>query len=684
MEQPPASTVAAGGSAKADQPGSMRVRSVVVLTTAVLTFIPFWQAAAVVLCDFGSSAFYAGGIAYQAFGPAFPWYVLAVMLFAGAMLCIYLESSLMFVRGGVYRVVKEGMGDTMAKVSVSSLMFDYCLTGPISGVSAGYYLAGFLNSLFTHFHVPMQLPASAVAVVFALFVTAFFWRQNIRGVDESSETSAKIIGFNTLVAVVLLAWAGFTLAGKPWQWPTASLHFNDESLGWAKQLEFLKPLGLIGIIMAFGHSVLALSGLETMAQVYREMEAPKILNLKKSALSIFIYALIFTGFLTFMSALIIPESAISNYKDNLLSGLAMNLAGPNWARLLMQAAVVLAGVFILSGAVNTSMVGSNGVLNRVAEDGILADWFRGLHPRFGTTHRIINMVAVVQVAIILLCRGDVYLLGEAYAFGVLWSFVLMTMSVMILRFKETEDREWLFPFNLKWKQYYLPVGMSVIFVVLLTVAMMNLVTKKISTISGIGFTIVFFLIFHISEKLNAKKSAQIEADGHEEKINTRHAYELPDALKGLVKPNRVLVAVRNPNNLIHLRQVLEKIDDDDTDVLVIHSKVARGFRLAGETTELGKEETQIFTKVILEAEQHGKTVVPLFVLSNDPFYAIAQFALVSGAGQVVMGISGTADPVAQLERLVMAWGAIKGSREVATPVLARVIWEDKELSFELA
>ncbi|HOX22480.1 MAG TPA: APC family permease [Elusimicrobiales bacterium] len=662
----------------------MRVRSVVVLTTAVLTFIPFWQAAAVVLCDFGSSAFYAGGIAYQAFGPAFPWYVLAVMLFAGAMLCIYLESSLMFVRGGVYRVVKEGMGDTMAKISVSSLMFDYALTGPISGVSAGCYLAGLLNSVSAYFSFGVSVPPAGFSVMFALLVTWFFWRQNIRGVDESSETSAKIVGFNTVVAIALLVWAGITLSGRHWQWPSMELHFNDESLGWAKQIDWLKPIGFIGIIMAFGHSVLALSGLETLAQVYREMEAPKMQNLKKTALSIFVYALIFTGVLTFISAVLIPENTLVEYKDNLLAGLAMSLAGPEWARLLMQAAVVLAGTVILAGAVNTSMVGANGVLNRVAEDGILADWFRVLHPRYGTTRRIINLIALVQAAIIILCRGDVYLLGEAYAFGVLWSFVLMTLSVGILRFKETEDREWLFPFNVKWKQYHLPAGMTVIFATLLVVAVMNLVTKKISTISGIAFTAVFFLIFHISEKLNARKAAQIEADGHEEKINTRHAYHLPDALQGLEKPNRILVAVRNPNNLIHLRQVLEKVNDDDTDVLVIHSKVAKGYRLAGESGELGKEESLLFTKIILEAEQHGKTIVPLFVLSNDPFYAIAQFALASKAGQVVMGISGTADPVAQLERLVMAWGAIKGANEVEQPVLARVIWEDKELTFELA
>jgi len=81
-------------------------KEVLVLSTAMLSFISFWRAASVVLCDMGSSAYYAGSIAMNAFGPAAPWYVLAVMLFSGLMLGVYVESCAMFVRGGVYKVGK--------------------------------------------------------------------------------------------------------------------------------------------------------------------------------------------------------------------------------------------------------------------------------------------------------------------------------------------------------------------------------------------------------------------------------------------------------------------------------------------------------------------------------------------------------------------------------------------------
>ena len=125
---------------------------VIVATTAMLTFISFWRAAAIVLNDLASSAYYAGGEAEGYIGKTAPWFILAIMLFSYAVRAIYVESCSMFVRGGVYRVVKEALGGTLAKFSVSALMFDYILTGPISGVAAGQYLAGLINDLLQYFH----------------------------------------------------------------------------------------------------------------------------------------------------------------------------------------------------------------------------------------------------------------------------------------------------------------------------------------------------------------------------------------------------------------------------------------------------------------------------------------------------------------------------------------------------
>ena len=115
-----------------------------------------------------------------------------------------------------------------------------------------------------------------------------------------------------------------------------------------------------------------MSGFETLAQVYRELAAPKLKNLKITATIVCTYAAVSTGIITILASMIIPNAVRRNYVENLLGGLAMHLAGPELLRLVFHVFVVIVGILILSGAVNTSIIGANGVMNRVAED--LTGW----------------------------------------------------------------------------------------------------------------------------------------------------------------------------------------------------------------------------------------------------------------------------------------------------------------------
>src|SRR5579864_7386372 len=168
-------------------PSSMAPK-VVVATTVALSFISFWRGASIVLSDLASSAFYAGGAAEQAIGRAAPWFVLGVMLFSFAVRSIYLESCSMYVRGGVYVVVRDSMGPVMAKLSVSALVFDYILTGPISVVSAGQYLGALINEIGGMMHQKLELDVNLFAAGVAIFITIYFWYKNVQGVHESSST----------------------------------------------------------------------------------------------------------------------------------------------------------------------------------------------------------------------------------------------------------------------------------------------------------------------------------------------------------------------------------------------------------------------------------------------------------------------------------------------------------------
>src|ERR1700739_2393268 len=219
------------GADPGQKPGLPRV---LIATTAMLAFVSFWRAAASFLNDMGSSAFYAGAIAEHFIGKTGPWFILAIMILAYAVRSIYIESWSMFVRGGVYRVVKEAMGSTLAKISVSALMFDYILTGPISGVSAGLYLVGLLNELLQYIHSTLVLPVNMTAAVFAAVVTIYFWWENIKGIHESSEKALRIMQVTTVMAVLMIGWCGLTIFMRGAHLPPFELKFTNDSLGWLK------------------------------------------------------------------------------------------------------------------------------------------------------------------------------------------------------------------------------------------------------------------------------------------------------------------------------------------------------------------------------------------------------------------------------------------------------------------
>lgn len=669
---------------------------VVVATTVMLSFISFWRAAAIVLNDLGSSAYYVGGIAEQAIGKAAPWFILGVMLFSYAVRAVYIESCAMFTRGGVYRVVKEAMGGTLAKLSVSALMFDYVLTGPISGVSAGQYIVGLIAQTATYFGHPWnpsQTEVNYIAAGIAILITIYFWWRNTMGIHESSDDALRIMYVTTVMVVMLILWAGYSILIQPEKQrlpPTPapqSLAFSKDAVGWLPDIapgalrelppetpSAAKPeeaaaeprfgmapnagalLGLIGIFMAFGHSFLAMSGEESLAQVNRELEYPKHKNLIRAGFVIFLYSLLFTSLVSFFAYALIPDDIRMQYKDNLISGIAMYLSGPLPLKLMFQGFIVIVGFLMLAGAINTSIIGSNGVLNRVSEDGVMTDWFRAPHKRFGTTYRMINLIVLMQLLAIIGSRGETYKLGEAYAFGVIWSFAFKGLAMLVLRFKDKSPREWKVPFNIKLDGYELPIGLGLIAAVLFGVAGINLITKEVATIWGVSFTIVFFTIFTISERHNQRKLDKSVRALDQFTLNYQPEVSL-DTVRA--RPGNVLVAVRDYNTLSHLDYALERTDTEKQDIVVVTVRLIRGPD-AGERDLYDSNlftdyEQRLFTRVVALAERHGKPVELVVVPATNVADAAAQTALRLDAAEIIAGLSSKMSEQEQARELGRAW-----------------------------
>jgi amino acid transporter len=739
---------------------------VLVVSSVMFTFISYWRTAAVVLGDLASTAYYIGGIVENSIGPAAPWFILAVMLFSYAVRSVYIESCSLFVRGGVYRVVKEAMGGFLAKLSVSALMFDYALTGPISAASAGQYVMGLLLESLALLHPALRVdPAMASdirrwgSVVIACGITLYFLRQNLLGIRESSAKALKIMIVMTVVAVVLLTWCFITLAvwgpanrvpmapdlalkvehqsvlaqdpdtgalnpqlrrrlvdlgatdrevwqlgpdqqpapkldnGQPVSRINEATGHQEDPLGFVTWLwpglaeelrrpgNWLSIIGVIGLLIAFAHAILAMSGEETLAQVYREVESPKLVNFKKAALVVFIYSLALTATISFLAVMLVPnEIRMKYYSENLLGGLAMSVIGPPAARLALNAAVVVAGFLILSGAVNTSIIGANGVLNRVAEDGVMPDWFLKPHRRYGTTHRVLYLIAALQLTVIVLSRGNMYVLGEAYAFGIVWSFAFKSLSMVVLRFKDRSPREFKVPLNVRIRGVEVPIGLTIIFLILMSAAVLNTLTKEVATVGGAAFTAVFLITFIASERYHEKRRG-MAAHQHLEQFNQQTTDEISSRALNLIMPYRKLVAIRSTQNLFMLEKTLAETDPDTTDVVVMTAQVAKGAD-ASAGPEMDEYNRRLMTAVVDRAEKAGKHVQPLIIRTNNPLFAVINTAKDVGAQELVMGASNVYTADEQVEQLAFYWINLHGGDPA--PFTIRILSPSRDLTFDLA
>lgn len=672
-----------------------KTTKVIVLTTVMFTFISYWRAAAVVIGDLGSTAYYIGGIAEQLIGKIAPYFILAVMLFSYAVRALYIESSPLFTRGGVYRVVKFALGNWFAKISVSALVFDYVLTGPISAVSGGQYLAGLLSDTFKQFGMPIEFNRDILAMAVAVGIVLYFWWENVKGMEESSDKAMKIFIITSIMGATVLIWGLLTLLLKDEpilsKLPPFELKLSDEAYGWLKDFDWAKSIGIISVMIAFGHSLLALSGEETLGQVYREVEYPKLKNFEKTGVIIFIFSVLLTPGVAFLGIMLIPDEIRPQYIDNLIGGIAMFLYGPQFIRLIMQAFVVLVGVLILSGAVNTAIVGANSVLNRVAEDKVLTDWFRKPHKKYGTTYRLLNLIAILQIITIILSRGNIIILGEAYAFGVIWSLTFKSFAMVVLRYKDKRPREWKVPGNIDIGKVHIPVGLILIFGALFFTAMTNLLTKPVATVSGVIFSVSFFIIFVISEQI-VKRNLMKENNMTEEEFenDAKHILEhfnlddesqiTPEAIDSELS-DRVMVAVRDPSNLEHLKRIIEETDTDKTEIIVMIARVFKDKQNTEVKNDLEADERHLFSEVVNTAEKIGKPVIPIVVPTNNAFYSIMNVAASLKVREVIIGLSAKYKPDVQMQQLALLWGTVNSDE--SNHVKLRIIVLNKEYTVDL-
>jgi len=329
------------------------------------------------------------------------------------------------------------------------------------------------------------------------------------------------------------------------------------------------------------------------------------------------------------------------------------------------------------------------VLNRLAEDGVLTPWF--LHPqkRFGTSHRLINTIVILQLITIIASMGNVYTLGEAYAFGVIWSFVFKTMAMIVLRFVDKSPRTYEVPLNIRWNRKNgdridLPIGILAIFLVLFGTAMVNLLTKKVATIWGVAFTAGFLTVFIVCEQLS-HRWRKSEAHEHLEQFNETISDSPTPAALGLTHADPILVAIRNPSSMRVLSGLLNEIDTTARDIVVVTCKVLPPLvpGITAEELTIDMNDRAVLTKVVNLAEVEGKTVHPLVVPTNNPLYAIASTARDLGASEIVLGASEKRSSDVLVEHFAIAWGMATANLSRAPSITIRIVGANETVRYML-
>jgi hypothetical protein len=260
---------------------------------------------------------------------------------------------------------------------------------------------------------------------------------------------------------------------------------------------------------------------------------------------------------------------------------------------------------------------------------------------------------------IIVSRGDVIMLGEAYAFGVIWSFTFNSLAMLVLRWKYHGERGWKVPLNIRVGKTEIPLGLISVFLVLLTTAVVNLFTKSVATVSGVIFAAAFFVIFSLSERDN-KRRHDLTKRQMREHFQLEHQDTVGrEALD--IRPGAVVVTMRDSATPFALKWALTHTDTDSQDIVVLAARMmgVGGPEYVDASEQLFSEHEQmLFTKAVSIAESFGKHISLLVVPAGDIFAALVQTANSLDAAAVVSGLSSKLTAEEQAYHVGQAWEAL--------------------------
>lgn len=356
--------------------------------------------------DISSSVLYVSALAI-AFAGQYAWITLLIVSFVLFLFRkIYGEVvGALPLNGGAYNALLNTTSKSMASFAATLTLLSYMATAVISANEAIHYL---------HHLIP-AIPI----IITTIILLSFFAVLTIGGVSESAKVAIGIFLFHLSSFAILSIFIVYFLSTNGWGTFLENWHLPTTG-GSIKNAVFF----------GFAASMLGVSGFESSANFVEEQQKgvfPKTLKNMWMVVSIINpLAAIFA-----LSLFAMPLLQSDAYQNTLLIEMASHVGG-NWLAILIGVDAFL----VLSGAVLTSFVGVSGLLERMALDRILPQYFLKKNKR-GSSYRIIIVFLFLTISVLLITKGEVKLLAGVYTISFLSVMALFAIGNILLKVKRS-------------------------------------------------------------------------------------------------------------------------------------------------------------------------------------------------------------------------------------------------------
>src|SRR5947209_12910762 len=375
---------------------------------------------AVVFADIGTSIYYVPGILYATVGNLAGFFVFLTMIVFILLTFKYVEVTYRFPQGGgVVTVAARALNSWFGALGGMFILVDYFLTAAISSLSGILYLSVVLPAIGPQ----RAFLGLSITLWITLVILILLGILNWVGVSESAKVSmvGAIIAFFSDIAILVTVFAHISF-------PQFLALFPNMVSG--------RTLTPVTVLVGFAGSFLAFSGLESISQLSPVMKLPRRLVGKMALFLVILTVGLTSPLLTMLSTLLLPKEAA----DPVLSSQLISLLGGHWGGIFLQTEVAISASALLVFASNTAIIGSYHVFLALSCMEFFPEFILKRNKLRGTPHNSIALATFIPILVLVLVRGNINLLGDMYAFGLLGAFSLTCLGMDIVRYRQRKAR----------------------------------------------------------------------------------------------------------------------------------------------------------------------------------------------------------------------------------------------------